>query len=112
MSSSSWWAKKLSTEPAPARTSTPPVAPPPRPRLAPVPPVTPQSAPDMRVTSENIADAAMLWQGGEATRTEQQNCPNCGSHLYFSRANSGTAAASRCYACGFTPGRPMQGIPS
>lgn len=112
MSSSSWWAKKLATEPSePSRVSTPPMSAPPAPRVAPVPPMTPKSAPNVQVTGENFAEASTMWQGGEATRTEVRSCPNCGSNLYFSRSNSGSSVAPRCYECGYTEGRPMQGVP-
>lgn len=113
MNSSSWWAKKLANDQREvAPVSTPPTSAPPPPRVAPVPPMTQQSAPNIQVTGDNFAEASTMWQGGEATRTEVQSCPNCGSHLYFSRSNSGSSVAPRCYECGFTEGRPMQGVPA
>ena len=112
---SDWWAKKLGNQP-PARQPLPPLAPPapPAPRWQ---PETPQ--PPAQITDENALDAAFTWKGGEGTRTETTPCPQCGSDLYFSRANSGgmvtprgmAAPAPRCYSCGFTPGHPMQGMP-
>lgn len=113
MSSNSWWSRKLNAEPAPpAPRNTPPVSSPAPPRLPAVPPMTQKSAPNVQVTGDNFAEASTLWQGGEATATEVQNCPNCGSNLYFSRSNSGSRVAPRCYACGYTDGRPMQGVPA
>jgi hypothetical protein len=117
VNSASWWASKLgSQQKAP---SLPPVSPPPPPRLPPAYQPTPQTAPSLQVTSDNLAEATTLWQGGEASRTETQRCPQCGSDHYFSRSNSGAtvttsgmaAPAPRCYDCGYTAGRPMQGLP-
>lgn len=107
---SSWWAKKLGTEQPPA-TSYPRTAPVPPPYVPPRPTPTQQTAPNVAVTNENIAEVAGLWQGGQATKTEVQNCPNCGSNLFFSRSNSGSGVAPHCYECGYTQGRPMQGMP-
>lgn len=112
MSSDSWWTRKLVGDAPPVRTSTPPASPPAPVRIPPRPPVTQRSAPNVQVTGENFAEASTLWQGGDGVRTEVQSCPNCGSDLYFSRSNSGSRVAPRCYACGFTDGRPMQGVPS
>lgn len=75
---------------------------------------------NVQVTGENVAEVAMTWQGGEGTRRETSNCPNCGSNLYFSRSNTGTTVsisgmatpAPRCYSCGYTDGRQMQGLPT
>lgn len=110
MSSSSWWANKMGQQ-APAA-DRPPVSPRPAPALPPYPQPTVQSAPNIAVTQDNIQEAAMLWQGGEASRTETRLCPNCGSDHYFSRANSGRQVPARCYDCGYTDGRPMQGMPT
>lgn len=114
MNNASWWAKKLTNDAPTAapRQTYPPSQPSPPPRLPAQPPMAPRSAPNVQVTADNLAEAATLWQGGEGTRTETQNCPNCGSNLYFSRTNSGSQVAPRCYACGYTQGRPMQGVPS
>lgn len=111
--SSSWWSKKLGT-PTPTHTQTPlpPVTPPAPPRIPSMPTPTPQSAPNIAVTSDNFQEVATLWQGGEATRTETQRCPNCGGDHYFSRSNTGQTVPARCYDCGYTHGRPMQGMPS
>lgn len=84
-----------------------------------MPQPTAQSAPNIAVTQDNIGEVAMLWQGGEATRRETGRCPQCGSDLYFSRTNTGGIASSagmstpapRCYECGYTEGRQMQGLP-
>lgn len=108
---SSWWAKKLGTEQSAPPSPYPRTAPVPPPYVPPRPTPTQQSAPNVAVTNENIAEVAGLWQGGQATKTEVQNCPNCGSNLFFSRSNAGSAVAPRCYACGYTQGRPMQGMP-
>lgn len=111
--SNTWWTRKLAGDQPSAPPSTlPPTSPKPPARVAPAPRPAQQNMPDVHVTDQNFAEAATLWQGGEAARTETQNCPNCGSNLYFSRSNAGTAAAPRCYACGYTQGRPMQGIPT
>lgn len=67
-----------------------------------------------RVTAENLYDAAMTWQGGQATRTETQSCPNCGGGHYFSRTNGpsrGPAPAPMCYDCGYN-GMFTQGDPA
>lgn len=114
--SSSWWSKKLGTD-QPA--TPPPATRPPDPvRLPPVPQHNSQTVQNVQVTGENFASTSSMWQGGDATRTETSNCPNCGSDLYFSRTNaamitqSGSASPTpRCYACGFAPGREMQGAP-
>ena len=103
-----WWAKKLGTPEAhpgtvpDARTFDRPTMPAPQPVPA---------LPSMTVTVGNFAEATAAWQGGPAARTESQPCPNCGSNLFFSRSNGGSAVAPRCYSCGYTQGRPMQGMP-
>jgi hypothetical protein len=85
------------------------------------PPAQPQQRQqDIQVTIENTFDAAMQWRGGEAARTESSNCPMCGSDLFFSRANSAAVVSQtgmakvppRCYSCGYTEGREMQGLPT
>ena len=48
-------------------------------------------------------------KGGVGTRTETEPCPQCGSDLFFHRADTGSKP--RCYSCGYTQGRPMQGMP-
>lgn len=117
---SDWWAKKLGQPEQPARVwnqppqrATPPITPPER---------TYQQAQgqDIEVNVENVFEATKVWQGGEANRKGIGNCPNCNSHLYFSRTNTGTVVtqngaatpAPRCYSCGFTEGRQMQGLPT
>lgn len=115
---SSWWANKLGGEQPPVRQQ--PNLPPAAPTQYPQPSSHNVRAGDPTVTIENVAEAAMQWAGGEAMRKETGNCPSCGSHLYFSRANSastvttsGTATPpARCYSCGHVDGRPMQGMPS
>lgn len=110
---SSWWAKKLGNDqPAPSRSPVPPSSPAPVPRVAPAPRPVQQQVQNIHVTDQNFAEAATQWRGGEAARTENRNCPNCSSDLYFSRSNTGSQVAGRCYACGYTDGRPMQGVPS
>lgn len=112
---SDWWTRKLSGNPS----SPPPANRPPDRVLPRLPEQTPKNAPQIQVNADNFAEASTHWTGGEATRTETGNCPNCGSDLYFSRSNGGAvysergqaAPAPRCYACGFTPGREMQGVP-
>lgn len=110
--SNSWWSKKLNAPEPTQQPTLPPVAPPAPARIPAMPTPTPQSAPNIAVTQENFQEAATLWQGGEATRTETQRCPNCGSDHYFSRSNYGQTVPARCYDCGYTQGRPMQGMPS
>lgn len=114
--SSSWWSKKLGTPAAPPPPATAPLPPA---RIAPVPQHDERTVRNVQVTGENFAETSALWEGGDATRTETSSCPNCGSDLYFSRSNAGgvmgqsgsAAPTPRCYACGFSPGREMQGVP-
>lgn len=117
---STWWERKLSPQPnqqRPAPTNYPPTpAPAPAPsRVAPLP-----QSNQPQVTPENFAEASTQWAGGEATARETSNCPNCGSSLFFSRDNAGglrsqsgmsVAPAARCYECGYTDGRDLQGAP-
>jgi len=123
MSSADWYARKLAGR-QPARTSTPPQSPPAPVRIPSVPTHDHTAQPEVKVTTENLAEAAALWQGGQGTKTEQQLCPHCGSNLYFSRSNgtgesggsgarivtqSGMASvAPRCFSCGYTSAMPMQ----
>lgn len=111
-----WWSRKLGT---PQQQQTP-IYPqqqyPQQYQQQPVHPQAPQAQPQqqIRVTPENLYDAAMMWQGGEATRTETNLCPKCGSNHYFSRSQSvsrGPAPAPVCYTCGFN-GMFTQGDPS
>lgn len=111
VNSSSWWASKLGGQPAAQQPTLPPVSPPAPARLSPVPQPTEQSAPNVAVTGENFSELATLWQGGEATRTETARCPQCGGDHFFSRSNTGSRVAARCYDCGYTEGRQMQGLP-
>lgn len=108
MNSASWWASKLSGQPS-QQPSLPPVAAPPPSRPAPQP--YQQPVQNVTVTGDNIAEAAMMWKGGEASRTETSACPQCRGDHYFSRSNTGSRVAARCYDCGYTEGRPMQGLP-
>lgn len=126
MSSSDWYARKLGQNaPSPyTRTSTPPSRPPAPARIEQVPQHTRDQQPEVQVTADNVAEAAALWHGGQGTKSETENCPNCGSHLFFSRSNgtgeaggsgskvftqAGTASvAARCFSCGYSPTMPMQ----
>lgn len=66
------------------------------------------------VNADNLYQAAMTWQGGEAHRKETNRCPNCGGNHYFSRAagvSRGPAPAPLCYDCGFN-GMFQQGDPA
>lgn len=84
-----------------------------------MPPPAQRTTPNVTVTPENFAEASTHWQGGDASRQEAMDCPNCGSNLFFSRGNTGNVMsprgmaqpAPRCYSCGFSPGREMQGEP-
>lgn len=114
MTSTSWWSRKLggSDDPhANDRPPRPPVQPWDRPRPSyPDPP---------KVSPDNVFDAALQWHGGDA-RVETGHCPQCGSGLYFSRGNASPVVTpngmarvpGRCYSCGYTDGRPMQGSPA
>lgn len=109
---SDWWARRLGNPqqqpPPPAIYQTP---------TAPVytqAPQAPQVQQEIRVTPENLFDAAMMWQGGQAARTEIYPCPQCGGGHYFSRSNGpsrGPAPAPMCYDCGYN-GMFVQGDPS
>lgn len=116
MSDSDWWARKLGQ----AQQRTPLVPTPRYPQYqqqAPQQPQAPQyqqPQQQMRVTPENLYDAAMQWQGGEAHRREVQPCPQCGGGHYFSRTNGpsrGPAPAPMCYDCGYN-GMFTQGDPA
>ena len=69
----------------------------------------PQRGPQDQIT---MGEALRLWQGGEGARRESGSCPECGSHLVFSRSKgttvNGAAPAPRCYECGWN-GRYSQG---
>jgi hypothetical protein len=122
MSSNDWWSRQLSGSPAPAPSrSTPPVTPPMRNaiRLPQAPQqVAVAASPTFQVTQQEVLDprqdpsakipmgeAIKMWKGGEAHRRDAGNCPECGSHLYFSRAKgtmvNGASPAPRCYECGY-----------
>lgn len=114
-----WWARRLGNPPqqqqqyAPAIYQQPQA---PAQYQQPVHPQAPNAMPQqqIRVTPENLYEAAMMWQGGEATRTETHLCPKCGSGHYFSRSQGiarGPAPAPVCYTCGFN-GMFTQGDPS
>lgn len=111
MSAASWWAAKLAAQTPTQQPVLPPTSAPAPARLPSIPQPTVQSAPNVAVTGENISEVAMLWTGGEATRTETSRCPNCGGDHFFSRSNAGSMVAPRCYDCGYTQGRQMQGLP-
>lgn len=122
MSSSSWWARKLGTEPqqpapqwSPAPVQTVPGHAASYPATGPAyqgPPPMGAQTQHIQVTKDNVVALTGLWQGGQGTKTETQRCPQCGSSDYFSRANvsgskmvntnSGTMAhaAPHCFDCG------------
>lgn len=67
---------------------------------------------------------AQMWQGGEATRSENQKCPVCGDDpkrggVLFSMNNTDSImnvhtgqnahTAPYCATCGYRPGKRMQG---
>ena len=67
-----------------------------------------QQPPQPQVTAENFTEAMNYWQGGEATKTETQRCPKCGSNHYFSRQGEGVfgqkgrvAPSPMCFDCGY-----------
>lgn len=135
-STSSWWARKLGTEPAPQ-----PAQPQWSPQQYAQPQGQPQSYPatgpgyhgpppqgmdpnTVQVTKDNVVALTGLWKGGKGTATETQRCPECGGADYFTRQNvsgsriintsSGMAAsaAPHCFDCGFSGGLyPTQGQP-
>jgi hypothetical protein len=113
--SNGWWERKLGQP----RREIPPATQPVDRSLPRLPEQTPKNVPNITVTNDNFAEVSTQWSGGEATRREQMPCPNCGSELFFSRTNAGTvmsaggmsSPAPRCYACGYSPGREMQGVP-
>lgn len=129
MADNGWWSRNLGgQQSAPQR----PVGPPQQyqPPMHQVPPQYPQGAPQqpqypqqpqqqfnpsqIKVTGQNLYEAAQYWQGGEATRTETNPCPRCGSPHFFSRAKNvsrGPAPAPTCYTCGFN-GMFEQGDPA
>lgn len=107
--SKGWFARQLGGEQqhAPAQ---PPVQPqqfvPQAPQQAPVQPQhvpqQQQAAPPLDV--HNFGQAMNYWQGGEATRTETQLCPSCGSNHYYSRSQTaarGPAPSPMCFDCGY-----------
>lgn len=109
-----WWARRLGN--SPQRTPVYPQQQPvyQAPQQQPVHPQAPQAQPQFKVTPENLYEAAMQWQGGQAARTETQPCPQCGGGHYFSRTNGpsrGPAPAPMCYDCGYN-GMFIQGDPS
>lgn len=58
---------------------------------------------NIRVTPENFIQAASMWKGGAAAKTERSACPNCGSGLYYSRTGKSRmpSPAPHCFSCGF-----------
>ena len=112
-----WWAKRLGN-PQPQQTPIYPQQQPQYPQQyqqQPAHPQAPNATPQqIRVTPENLYDAAMMWQGGEATRTETQSCPKCGGGHYYSRSGGvsrGPSPAPMCFDCGFN-GMFTQGDPA
>lgn len=101
-----WYAQKLGGK-APAQPQAYqqpqyPVQQPQVPAQYPVQQQPPQ--PQIKVTAENFKQAMNYWQGGEATKTERQPCPKCGSNHYYSRSQGnlrGPAPAPMCFECGF-----------
>lgn len=123
--SADWWARKLAQQ-----QGAPPPAPQHQaaqyPRTGPTPPPAPlpQGAQqEIRVTPENLMEAASQWKGGKGTATETSHCPDCGSANYFSNSNGESLggagarvftqhgamqAAPRCFECGFSTAHPKQ----
>lgn len=113
-SDSGWWERRLGgqrpQQPAPQYPPTN-YQPQPAPQYQQAPN---QPAPQPQVTPGNLFEAAQHWQGGEATKTERQNCPKCGSGHFFSRSQGavrGPAPAPICYHCGYN-GMFSQGDPA
>jgi len=116
MSDSDWWARRLGQP----QQRTPLIPTPRYPQYqqqapqAPQAPQVPQQQQQIKVTPDNLYDAAMQWQGGEAHRKEVYACPQCGGGHYFSRTNGpsrGPAPAPMCYDCGYN-GMFTQGDPA
>ena len=114
MSDSDWWARRLGQPQQ--RTPLVPTPRYPNPQYqqqAPAPQYQQQQQ-QPKVTPDNLYDAAMQWQGGEAHRKEVYACPQCGGGHFFSRTNGpsrGPAPAPMCYDCGYN-GMFMQGDPA
>lgn len=110
---SDWWSKKLAGEkPSPPRPSLPPVTVPMRFPATVTAQAQPQqhqqvdSGPEPETLSEFLRSNKT--RGGEATRRETMNCPDCGSPYVFSRTGrgantmiNGAHPAPRCYECGW-----------
>lgn len=123
MSNADWYARRLGQPAPPQRSATPPASPPAPYRVPPVPQHSREQQPEVKVTTENLAEAASLWHGGQGT-ADASGCPNCNSPLFFSRSNGTSEAggsgarlvtqngiatvAPRCFACGYSPATPMQ----
>ncbi len=112
-----WWSRKLGTPqqqtPIYPQQQYPPQY---QQQQAPTHPQAPQHQPQQqfKVTPDNLYDAAMMWQGGEAHRKDNYPCPQCGGGHYFSRINGpsrGPAPAPMCYDCGYN-GMFIQGDPA
>lgn len=126
---SDWWSSRIAgSQPAP-QPATPPVTPPLRggiriPAVVANPTVQVQPQ-QVQQSSGNVLDPARgpqdqitmgeairLWKGGKGNRKETGSCPECGSHLVFSRSDgtmvNGASPAPRCYECGWN-GRYSQG---
>lgn len=77
------------------------------------PPLTAQGRVDLNAMEEaglSLKQVAKMWRGGEATRTETDTCPRCGSGHYFSNrgsvqfnATSGQSSPPKptCFTCGY-----------
>jgi predicted RNA-binding Zn-ribbon protein involved in translation (DUF1610 family) len=69
----------------------------------------------IRVTPENLFQAAAYWKGGQAHRIDTQPCPQCGSGQFYSRRQQHSRLpppAPHCYNCGYNGGLFEQGDPS
>lgn len=115
--SQDWYARKFNPhQQAPQRQYVPP-SPPARNPYQTVPgqhQVPPQPPPPGSVNTNNFMEMASQWRGGPAMRQETQNCPQCSSPRYYSRAKSvsrGPAPAPHCFDCGFN-GLFEQGDPT
>lgn len=115
-----WWSRRLGTPQQQQPQQQTPIYPQPQYPQQQAHPQSPQYNPhpapqqQIRVTPENLYEAAMHWQGGEATRTETQSCPKCGGNHYYSRSGGvsrGPSPAPMCFDCGFN-GMFTQGDPA
>lgn len=123
MSSSDWWARRISGNPPAPRTqpsSIPPTSPPlrfPVQQQQPVYQQHSQTVGNQRLLDESqpadahidMGSAIRMWKGGEAMRKQGDlRCPECGSANVFHRVAkggnttiNGKAPAPRCFECGW-----------